>query len=95
MSRLIFRGEALDIRTLPKTATPARVLIVTPRKSGNAVERNLFRRRVRALFYECGFHEGVNDWLIFAKKASLTSYAELRKLLINIAAELSARASGT
>lgn len=94
VSHLIFKGPAFDIRLAPQSSSVARVLIVTPRKSGNAVKRNLFRRRSRALFAKLALTEGAYDWLIFAKNISDLSFDALHKIFITTSSGLSAPSAG-
>jgi ribonuclease P protein component len=90
-ARLIFKNQYIDIRSTPKSGTLARLLIVTPRASGNAVERNQFRRRVRSLFYELNLSQGTYDWIIFAKpQVTKLSFTELRVIFGELARSLSA-----
>jgi ribonuclease P protein component len=88
-SRAIYRSAEFDVRALPKKTAIARILVVTPRKSGNAVDRNCFRRRIKALFYEKPIHSGDFDWIVFAKSAlcSLSS-AQLEALFSTIESSL-------
>lgn len=89
-ARLVFKNTYVDIRAAPKSAAQARILVVTPAKAGNAVKRNQFRRRARALFHEQNLFEGNYDWVIFAKpKVSELSFAQLRTLFLELAHSLS------
>ena len=95
-SRLISHTRAIDIRVLPKTAPVARLMVITPRASGNAVQRNLFRRRVRAIFYESSLYQGTNDWLVFAKSGiSGISFEQLCAILAEAAQSAQKLSSGT
>ena len=49
---LLGREAALDVRRFPLAIEPPgpRLLVSAPRRAGSAVERNRFRRRVRAAF---------------------------------------------
>lgn len=66
-SRTVLKTPYIDIRKAHKQGVNARILIVTPRKSGNAVHRNLFRRRLYSWFYENQLNKGDYDWIFFAK----------------------------
>ena len=57
----------IDIRVTPKKQPLGRLLIVTPKKMGNAPERNRVRRRLKAIFYENKLYDLGFDWLFFAK----------------------------
>lgn len=93
-SKRVYKGDLFDIRILPTIKDYARLLVVTPRKSGNAAERNLFRRRVKALFFENKLYERGFDWIFFAKKGvSKVSFSDLHNLLGELAHSLSAEQS--
>lgn len=95
-SRLVLKAPCLDIKIAPKTKVVARVLPVTPAKSGNAPERNLFRRRIKALFHELNLYEGAHDWIFFAKSGiSHLSYEQLRELILQVLHSLSETPSPT
>lgn len=84
-SRLVLKAPFLDIKIAPKTKAVARILPVTPRKSGNAPERNLFRRRMKALFHELNLYEGAYDWIFFAKPGiSDLSFEQLRDIVLQV-----------
>lgn len=65
--------------------TAGRVLIVTPRRVGNAPERNLLRRRVRAIYREDKLYTHPYDCvLLFGKEALLIPFDELRRLIHSV-----------
>lgn len=73
----------IDIRIMPKSIDLARILIIIPRKAGNAPQRNLIRRRIKAIFYEEKLYSKQYDWVIFVKKnTQLYSFSELKELLL-------------
>lgn len=89
-SRILLKNKFFDMRIQPKLHIYARILVVTPRKSGTAVLRNTFRRRVKALFYEQNFYQGAFDWIIFAKSdLAQLSFSELQELLLSAFQSLS------
>ena len=51
----------------PRQKDSARILIVTPRASGSAPERNLIKRRLRSLFYENKMYDGPYDCAMIIK----------------------------
>lgn len=81
----VYQGPHFDVRIAPQSHSQGQLLIVTPKKMGNAPQRNLFKRRVKAIFHEhqlhfCGFDIGV-----FGKPgASAVSFAELSAILISV-----------
>ena len=55
---------------------------MTPRRSGNAPQRNLIRRRLKAIFYEEKLYQGPYDCIIFVtQEAVKTPFPALRELL--------------
>jgi ribonuclease P protein component len=95
-SHLVLKVPGLDIKIAPKAKIVARVLPVTPAKSGSAPERNLFRRRIKALFHELNLHEGTHDWIFFAKPGiSALSFEQLREIVLQVLRSLSEKPSST
>ncbi|HJM68835.1 MAG TPA: ribonuclease P protein component, partial [Candidatus Babeliales bacterium] len=72
----------------PKQKESARILIVTPRASGSAPERNLVKRRLRSLFYENRLFEGQYDCAVIIKAhgAENITYDTLKRLINRIKA---------
>ncbi|MDP3788515.1 MAG: ribonuclease P protein component [Candidatus Chromulinivorax sp.] len=59
-----------------------RILLITSRKVGNAPERNLLRRRGRAIFYEEKLFElGKHCVIIFKSPAKLLSFDQFKEIL--------------
>lgn len=59
-----------------------RVLIITPRRSGNSPQRNLIRRRIKALFIEDKLYEKGFDFVVVVRREGIdTSFGTLKKLL--------------
>lgn len=89
-SRIILKNKFVDVRVQPKKHVIARILVVTPRKSGSAVERNRFRRRMKSLFYEYKMNQGDFDWIVFAKSGMQElTFGTLQELLVRLAQSLS------
>lgn len=85
----LYRGTEFDIRTIRTSCEIGRILIVTPRKTGNAPERNLFRRRVKAIFYQEKLYMKGYNWVIFAKKEGLgLTFQQIKKILLEAARAL-------
>lgn len=81
-ARRVLHHEAIDIKLAPATQEFGRFLLSVPRKMGSAPERNKFKRRVRAIFYEQSLHKQGFDWGFFAKPAAnKLSFAELQALI--------------
>ncbi|HBL98790.1 TPA: hypothetical protein DDZ86_04065 [Candidatus Dependentiae bacterium] len=88
-SKRLTRNLWVDIR-VSKAPEGTRLVVVTPRKSGNAVKRNQFKRRIKALFRELGLAKFGYSWIFFAKKdVASCSFTTLRLLLEEAARKLS------
>ena len=85
-SRLISRQPGLDIR-VARDYTPnafGRILVVTPKRVGTAPERNLLRRRLKAIFYQEQLYNYPYIFLIFCKKqATKLTFEQLKALVIH------------
>ncbi len=78
------RYPGLDIKVAPKTGDFGKILVVTSAKAGNAPQRNLIRRRLKAIFYEEHLYTSAFSWIIFIKKESQAyTFSELKQLLIS------------
>ena len=75
----------LRILRAPISGTAGRVLIVTPRRVGNSPERNLLRRRVRAIYREDKLYTHPYDCvLLLGKESLLIPFDELRRLIHSV-----------
>ena len=75
------RSGGLKILTAPASGVYARMLMVASAKTGTAPERNLFKRRLRALFREGEFYEKGIDFIIIADKSGVNlSFESLKEL---------------
>jgi len=88
-AHLVHRQRELDIRIRKRfndeSSLPGRLIVVTPRKTGNAPQRNLIRRRLKAIFYEENLASFSYDTLIYCQKGSpKLPFADLKKLLLEI-----------
>jgi len=67
----------------PKSKEHGRILLVASRRVGSAPERNLLKRRTRALFYEEKlFERGYDCIIIFKKGAADLDFHELKKMIL-------------
>lgn len=83
------RNPIFTLLVAPQVKEFGRILIVTPRRVGSAPERNLLKRRVRALFYEEKlFKRGHDCIIIFKKGAADISFEELQQMLLEAFAKL-------
>jgi ribonuclease P protein component len=86
-AKTVHRNSSFDIRLAPKTEEIGRILIITPKKMGNAPNRNRVRRRIKALFYQEKLYLLPYDWIIYCKtKSALLSFSEIKQLFASIAA---------
>ena len=78
----VYKSKELVILTTPCLLSFARILLITSRKVGNAPQRNLLRRRCRAIFYEQRLFELQKDCVvIFKAPATKLSFDQLKAIL--------------
>jgi len=84
-ARRVIRNQFCTILVAPRQNPDyARVLIVLSRAVGNAPERNLIRRRIKAIFYEEKlFTADVDCVIIVYKKMVTLSFDQLKTLLVS------------
>lgn len=81
-ARAILRHQAFDIKMAMTHQRHGHLIVVTPRSLGNAPQRNLVRRQIKAIFHENHFKKHDVAWIIFVKKeALLLSFSELQTLI--------------
>ncbi|MBP9844352.1 ribonuclease P protein component [Candidatus Babeliales bacterium] len=81
-STAAYKSKELVILTTPCLLSFGRILLITSRKVGNAPERNLLRRRCRAIFYEQQlFHLNKDCVAIFKAPATKLSFDQLKNIL--------------
>lgn len=77
-SKRMVSTPCVDIRVAKNVRQCGQLVIVVPRRTGNAVKRNLFKRRIRALMRERGSCVHLYDWIFFARTTiGSCSYAQL------------------
>lgn len=63
------RTRLYTLLVAPRSKDFARILIVTPKKLGTAVARNLLRRRIKSLFYqEKVYQHSPYDFVFIARR---------------------------
>lgn len=88
-AHVVYRDARLTIKTARTTAPQGRLIAVVPKKIGSAPERNLIKRRIRALFFEKKFAETGLDWVFFIKQPiAHVPFSELSALVDTIATKL-------
>lgn len=76
------RLPGLRVLLAPAQQSSGRLLVITPRHSGNAVKRNKIRRRLRSIFHEERWYNAGCDCVVIVKKEGiLTSFEQLQQLL--------------
>ena len=82
-ARPVLRHQAFDIKMAMTDSARGHLIVITPRAVGNAPERNLIRRRIKAIFHEQGFNKKEKAWLFFVKKAALSlPFTDLQKIIV-------------
>lgn len=68
----------------PASKPYSKMLIITPRACGKAHDRNLVRRRAKAIFYEHAQHSVPATWILLVYKRSAdTSFDMLQAFLLS------------
>lgn len=80
--KAVYKSKEFVILTAPCLALSSRILLITSRKVGNAPERNLLRRRGRAIFYEEKLFELQKHCVvIFKAPAKDLSFDQFKEIL--------------
>lgn len=80
--KAVYKSKELVILTAPCLLLCSRILLITSRKVGNAPERNLLRRRGRAIFYEERlFEQHQHCVVIFKSPAKNLSFNQFKTIL--------------
>lgn len=89
-SRSVFTGLYFDVRLVRVQQGSGRLFVVVPKRSGNAAVRNLFKRRVRAIFRERGLTNWGYDWVFYGKlKLKQCTFATIVGAVESICRDLS------
>lgn len=80
------RTRAYTLLIAPRGKNFSRILIITPKKLGGAVARNLLRRRIKSVFYqEKIYQHSPYDFVFIARHPIVhLSFAQLREQLCSI-----------
>jgi ribonuclease P protein component len=71
------------LRAQQQKSNVGRVLVVSPKKIGNAPMRNLLKRRIKNIFFTEKLYTKGFDWVLIARKKSTNlSFAELQEKLL-------------
>jgi ribonuclease P protein component len=78
-----------DVKVSRTVAKVGISFIITPRTSGAAHQRNLVKRRIKAIFYQNRLYEQGYNWLIFVKKgAHKLPFVRLESFLLSCVTHL-------
>lgn len=58
--------------------------ISVPKKFGNAVERNLMKRRVRSIIRESNISDNYDFFVVVKKQANILTFVEIKKELLSL-----------
>jgi ribonuclease P protein component len=87
-ARRVVRHGGLDLLKAPRSSDIGRILMVIPKRIGNAPTRNKLRRQIRHLFYEHKLYTGDSDWIVVARPgAQELSYTKLQELFTQAASK--------
>lgn len=82
-ARRVHAQSGITILRAPRQGTIGRILIVIPKKVGNAPTRNKLRRQLKALFYEHKLYEKEFDWIALLRpNAHQLSFKQLQELFM-------------
>jgi len=82
---LVVPSEKVSSLTKEKTTTllHGKILIVIPRKAGKAHERNLIKRRIKAIYYEEKLYaKPIVSIVLVRKEATKINFEDLKKFLV-------------
>ena len=79
------KNQAFTFLTSPATLPFGRILIVASRKYGNAPQRNLLKRRLKAIFWEEKMYQKGIDLAVIARPSGKSyDFDQLKTLLLEI-----------
>lgn len=80
----MLKHPGLDLLVAPTDAPKGILIVVTPGRIGNAVLRNLVRRRIKAIINEEQLLARGLDLVVFVKKDGVTiPYEQLKQLIVS------------
>ena len=83
------RHPHLDVLLTPQLYDHGRILVIASRKTGNAVERNTVKRRIKNIFLqEALYGRGLDCIVIIKKDAIGITFDELKTLLVTAYANM-------
>lgn len=86
----ILQKVEIDIKIAPKVGSFGKILIITPKKIGNAPKRNLVKRRIKSIFYQEKIYNLGYDFIVFCKKGITNlKFEEIKNIFQSIVAQIS------
>jgi ribonuclease P protein component len=83
-SRRVYKDPSFDILCLSAVQEYGRIIVITPRKVGNAPARNKIRRQIKALYYQHHLYHLQVDCMIIIKKLPISyTHHKLTQLIKN------------
>lgn len=83
------KNQAFTFLTAPAQASFGRILMIVSAKYGNAPQRNLLKRRLRAIFWEERLYEKNKDFAVIARPAGKSyDFEQLKTLVLEIFAKI-------
>lgn len=84
-ARMLYKDAGITILCAPQQKLFGRALLITPRKVGNAPQRNKIRRQLKAIFYQDKLYNlGIDCAFIIRAPLCKKSFQEIRTLCIEI-----------
>jgi ribonuclease P protein component len=85
-ARRVVRHAGLHLLKAPRSGSLGRILMVIPKRIGDAPTRNKLRRQLRHIFYENKLFNGDSDWIVIARPgADKITFATLQDLFLQAA----------
>lgn len=85
VAKAVKKNQAFTILMAPTEHTWGKILIMVPKKYGNAPERNKLKRRFKAIFIEHALYEHKKDLVIITRPmAKQYDFSKLSNLLLGV-----------
>ncbi|MBM18317.1 MAG: ribonuclease P protein component [Epsilonproteobacteria bacterium] len=82
-AKRVYRNQAFTILANPKQQDIARILVIIPKKYGNAPARNLIKRRLKSIFWEEQLYTKKNDIIFIVRPdAKKLSFQDLKNVCL-------------
>lgn len=85
-ARRVVTHDGLHLLKAPRSGEIGRILLVIPKRVGNAPTRNKLRRQIKHIFIDSEFFKGDADWIAIARPgAQEIPFATLQELFTRAA----------